>query len=163
MPPGVSSSESARLRARAEEEARARHKHKEDPQKEYAKRVNPRTEEEMIEGEELVKEYFEDDADKWVPSWANVEFDDDACLKNITKAGKTADGYFAPAGTQSRILPLGASFQPMTVLKYGGYFPPGTSFPGGILTPIHARMVNILPQETDEHHSGNEESMCVVQ
>ncbi|ORY31784.1 hypothetical protein BCR39DRAFT_525347 [Naematelia encephala] len=61
-----------------------------------------------------------------------------------------------------RILPLGASFPEMTVLKYGGYFPPGTSFPGGILTPVHARMVNLLPQESKKSQDTSEGS-CLIQ
>lgn len=41
----------------------------------------------------------------------------------------------------------------MTVLQYGGYFPAGTAFPGGVMVPLHARMVNVLPQETKEEGS----------
>lgn len=64
----------------------------------------------------------------------------------------------------SRILPLGGALSEQTVLKYGGYFPPGTSFPGGVMIPLHARMVNILPQATrPDPVALAEESICVVQ
>ncbi|WWD06195.1 hypothetical protein V865_004281 [Kwoniella europaea PYCC6329] len=71
------------------------------------------------------------------------------------------DGYYVPAGS---ILPLGAQMPEMTVLQYGGYFPEGTSFPGGVMVPMHARMVNILPEQTIKP-SGPiaSESMCSIQ
>jgi hypothetical protein len=43
------------------------------------------------------------------------------------------------------------------------YFPAGTSFPGGVMVPMHARMVNILPQETTVPGSTPEESLCLLQ
>ncbi|RSH90719.1 hypothetical protein EHS25_009894 [Saitozyma podzolica] len=122
------------------------------------KKADPGTVEDTLGPGELEREWFKDG--EWKAGWANVEFDGDACLKNVTKAGKEKDGFFAPAGT---MLPLGAALPQMTVLKYGGYFPAGTSFPGGVMIPLHARMVNILPQETTVPGSTPEESLCVVQ
>lgn len=62
------------------------------------------------------------------------------------------------------------------------YFPEGTSFPGGVLVPMHARMVNVsgpikndvsiglltsvqlLPKETTKPASKlSEDSLCTVQ
>lgn len=43
------------------------------------------------------------------------------------------------------------------------YFPPGTSFPGGVMVPMHARMVNLLPEETTEASGLSAESLCLVQ
>lgn len=61
-------------------------------------------------------------------------------------------------------LPLGAALPEMTILKYGGYFPQGTAFPGGVLVPMHARMVNVLPEETSAPSAAApSESLCLVQ
>jgi len=44
------------------------------------------------------------------------------------------------------------------------YFPAGTSFPGGVMVPLHARMVNLLPQMTvDKSNPWNNESLCSIQ
>ncbi|KAI9634597.1 uncharacterized protein MKK02DRAFT_16352 [Dioszegia hungarica] len=126
--------------------------------KRYGAKADPGTVAEMVDTNELGEEWFKEG--EWKPAWSNVEFDGDACLKNVTKAGKTKDGFYAPAGT---IVPLGAAFPHMTVLKYGGYFPAGTSFPGGVMVPMHARMVNVLPQETFVPGAMPEESLCLVQ
>nr|XP_018266400.1 uncharacterized protein I303_00375 [Kwoniella dejecticola CBS 10117]OBR88558.1 hypothetical protein I303_00375 [Kwoniella dejecticola CBS 10117] len=135
------SSSSSAERKKAEERAKAKKKEEEEikrNRKEYLKKCDPSTVEELIDGDETGKKWFEEG--KWRPAWANVEFDEDACLKNVLKT--KADGFYAPAGT---ILPLGAQMPEMTVLKYGGYFPEGTSFPGGVSVPMHARMVNVCP------------------
>nr|KIR88466.1 hypothetical protein I308_01534 [Cryptococcus tetragattii IND107] len=129
--------------------------------KEYLKKSDPATVEELLGGKTLEKDYFKEG--EWKPSWAHLEFNGDACLDNVSK--KSSEGFYVPAGT---ILPLGASMQPMTVVKYGGqlmrYFPEGTSFPGGVLVPMHARMVNLLPKETTKPASKlNEESLCTIQ
>lgn len=63
------------------------------------------------------------------------------------------------------MLPLGAAIPTGTVLKYGGYFPAGTSFPRGIIVPLHARLVNVLPIETPPERTEPEkqEGLCVIQ
>ncbi|EIW67772.1 hypothetical protein TREMEDRAFT_64365 [Tremella mesenterica DSM 1558] len=151
----MSSRDDPEARKKAEEKAKADRKEK------YEKKlkVDPTTEEAEVNPADLAANFFKDD--QWGPQWAVIEFDDDACLMNVTKAGKEKDGYYAPAGT---ILPLGAALPKMTVLKYGGFFPPGTSFPGGVLVPLHARMVNILPQKTKpDGVKLPEESICSIQ
>jgi hypothetical protein len=61
-------------------------------------------------------------------------------------------------------LPLGAAIPEMTILKYGGYFPQGTAFPGGVLVPMHARMVNVLPEEASaKSPPAPSESLCLIQ
>ncbi|WWC97332.1 hypothetical protein V866_004211 [Kwoniella sp. B9012] len=156
MPSDSSSSE----RRKAEEKAKAKKKEEEElkaKRKAYLKKCDPSTVDELMTGDETGKKWFEEG--KWRPGWADVEFDEDACLKNVLK--NKADGFYAPAGT---ILPLGAQMQEMTVLKYGGYFPEGTSFPGGVSVPLHARMVNLLPEETKPKHDPKiDESLCTVQ
>ncbi|OXB35600.1 hypothetical protein LQV05_006353 [Cryptococcus neoformans] len=125
--------------------------------KEHLKKSDPATVEELFGGKTLEKDYFKEG--EWKPSWTHLEFNGDACLDNILK--KSSEGFYVPAGT---ILPLGASMQPMTVVRYGGYFPEGTSFPGGVLMPMHARMVNLLPKETTKPASKlSEESLCTIQ
>ncbi|KAK8844543.1 hypothetical protein IAR55_006390 [Kwoniella newhampshirensis] len=149
--PSSSSSSSAAKRKKSEEEALAKKR------KEYMKKADPKTVDELKNAEDLQREWFTEG--EWRPSWALVEFDGDACLKNITE--RPNDGFYAPAGT---MLPLGAQLPEMTVLKYGGYIPEGTSFPGGVLVPLHARMVNLLPQETKKAPSpAAAESMCLLQ
>jgi len=141
--------------AAAAAEAKARR----DALRAYRRNADPKTVNDLLSGAEVQEDWFK--LGEWRPTWGNVEFDDDACLKNVTGAGKAADGYFVPAGT---ILPLGAALPQMTVLKYGGYFPAGTSFPSGVLIPMQARMVNILPQETKEKEKPKKrEDRCVVQ
>ncbi|GHJ85357.1 hypothetical protein NliqN6_1759 [Naganishia liquefaciens] len=68
----------------------------------------------------------------YVPTYCLPLFGKDGVIK-----GDLKDGYFVPSGS---VLPLGAGIPARTVLKYGGYFPAGTSFPGGIIVPLHARM-----------------------
>ncbi|WRT63595.1 uncharacterized protein IL334_000518 [Kwoniella shivajii] len=149
-------SESDKKRA----EAKGKKKEEEEikaKRKAYMKKCDPSRVEELLDGDEIGKKWFEQG--KWRPGWANVEFDGDACLSNQLK--NKADGFYAPAGT---ILPLGAQMPEMTVLKYGGYFPEGTSFPGGVSVPMHARMVNLLPEETKPKHDPKiDESMCLLQ
>ncbi|KIR51418.1 hypothetical protein I315_06116 [Cryptococcus gattii Ru294] len=129
--------------------------------KEYLKKSDPATVEKLLGGKTLEKDYFKEG--EWKPSWAHLEFNGDACLDNVLK--KSSEGFYVPAGA---ILPLGASMKPMTVVKYGGqlmrYFPEGTSFPGGVLVPMHARMVNLLPKETTKPASKlSEDSLCTIQ
>nr|KIR47568.1 hypothetical protein I312_03335 [Cryptococcus bacillisporus CA1280] len=129
--------------------------------KECLKKSDPATVEELLGGKTLEKDYFKEG--EWKPSWAHLEFNGDACLDNVSK--KSSEGFYVPAGT---ILPLGASMQHMTVVKYGGqfirYFPEGTSFPGGVLVPMHTRMMNLLPQETTKPASKlSEESLSTIQ
>ncbi|WVQ94017.1 hypothetical protein IAU59_001095 [Kwoniella sp. CBS 9459] len=142
--------EEAKKRRAEEEAVKAK-------RKEYLKKCDPSTVDELVSGEETGKKWFEEG--KWGPGWAKIEFDGDACLKNVTKSA--ADGFYAPAGS---ILPLGAQMPEMTVLKYGGYFPEGTSFPGGVSVPMHARMVNLLPEKTKtKAAAAAEESLCSIQ
>ncbi|WWC67090.1 uncharacterized protein I206_100997 [Kwoniella pini CBS 10737] len=154
------SSSSSSERKKAEEKLKAKKKEEEEikrKRKEYLKKCDPSTIEELINSKEIESKWFEEG--KWRPGWANVEFDEDACLKNVLK--NKADGFYTPAGT---ILPLGAQMPEMTVLKYGGYFPEGTSFPGGVSVPMHARMVNLLPEETQSKYDPKiDESLCSVQ
>ncbi|ORX34918.1 hypothetical protein BD324DRAFT_652640 [Kockovaella imperatae] len=155
--PGVSSSERKAIEAAQEKKKKAA-KAKAEKLEAYKKKAAPDTVEELVEVGELESKWFKEG--EWKPEWALVEFNDDACLANVTKAGKAKDGFFVPAGS---ILPLGASLPDMTVLKYGGYFPAGTSFQGGVMIPLHARMVNILPEETKEVPTMVDEGLCVVQ
>ncbi|WVR03395.1 hypothetical protein IAU60_000386 [Kwoniella sp. DSM 27419] len=141
--------EAAKAKKKEEEQARAR-------QKEYMKKCDPSTVEELVGGDETRSKWFNEG--RWGPKWAKVEFNDDACLTNVTK--DKAEGFYVPAGS---ILPLGAQMPEMTVLQYGGYFPEGTSFPGGVSVPMHARMVNLLPEETKSKEHQLDESLCLVQ
>ncbi|WWC85552.1 uncharacterized protein L201_000416 [Kwoniella dendrophila CBS 6074] len=151
------SSSSSSERRKAEEKKKKEEEAIKLKRKEYLKKCDPSTVEELINGEETGKKWFEQG--KWRPSWTDIEFDEDACLKNVLK--NKPDGFYAPAGT---MLPLGAQMPEMTVLKYGGYFPEGTSFPGGVSVPMHARMVNLLPEETKPKHSASsDESLCLLQ
>ncbi|WWD22909.1 hypothetical protein CI109_107404 [Kwoniella shandongensis] len=150
--PSSSSSSSDPARKKKEADAALAKK-----RKEYLKKADPSTVNELKNPDELEKEYFREG--EWRPSWALVEFDSDACLKNVTE--QKQDGFYVPAGT---ILPLGAQMPEMTVLKYGAYIPEGTSFPGGVLVPMHARMVNLLPQETKKAPPPPVmEGLCLVQ
>ncbi|WWC85454.1 uncharacterized protein L201_000317 [Kwoniella dendrophila CBS 6074] len=135
---------------KAEEEIRAK-------RKAYLAKADPSTVEELVGSGDLQTDHFKQG--RWQPSWTNVEFDGNACLQNITFKGK--EGFYAPAGT---MLPLGAQLPEMTVLQYGGYIPEGTSFPGGVMVPMHARMVNLLPEETIKPSGPTaSESMCSLQ
>ncbi|KAL7420493.1 hypothetical protein Q5752_004443 [Cryptotrichosporon argae] len=156
-----SSSSSAATKPSASEKAAKEAKEakrREEKKRRYAKEADPSTVLDVVGGDEAAEKLFKDG--RWAPSWAPVEFDEDACLANVTKAGKTNEGFFVPAGS---MLPLGAVMPPMTVLKYGGYFPAGTAFRGGVLVPLHARMVNILPQEAKEAAGKYDEPLCCVQ
>ncbi|WVO21085.1 uncharacterized protein IAS62_002389 [Cryptococcus decagattii] len=125
--------------------------------KECLKKSDPATVEELLGGKTLEKYCFTEG--KWKPSWAHLEFNGDVCLDDVSK--KSNEGFYVPVGT---ILPLGASMQPMTAVKYGGYFPEGTSFSDGVFVPMHARMMNLLPQETTKPASKlSEESLCTIQ
>nr|ODN94073.1 hypothetical protein L203_00248 [Cryptococcus depauperatus CBS 7841] len=138
-------------------EAKKKKEELEAKRRAYRKKCDPATVEEMLGGKDLEKDYFKEG--QWKPSWAHLEFNADACLSNILKNKES--GFYVPAGS---MLPLGAQMQEMTVIKYGGYFPEGTSFPGGVMVPMHARMVNLLPKETEEKPKAeNEESMCLLQ
>ncbi|WVW81408.1 hypothetical protein I302_103401 [Kwoniella bestiolae CBS 10118] len=141
---------SSKSKRREEEELRAK-------RKAYLTKADPSTVEELVGSDELARKHLKEG--EWRPSWANVEFDEDACLQNIMFIPQ--EGYYAPAGT---ILPLGAQMPEMTVLRYGGYFPEGTSFPGGVIIPLQARMVKILPEQTVKP-SGPiaSESLCLIQ
>ncbi|KAK1927978.1 hypothetical protein DB88DRAFT_508035 [Papiliotrema laurentii] len=166
--PSSSSSSSSSSKAAEEAKRLKEEKHKRDAtsskkeqarakyQKEAARGTT--TVDELVGVADLEKNFFTEG--EWQPAWAHVEFDGDACLKNNSKMGKAAEGFFVPAGS---ILPLGAALPDMTVLKYGGYFPAGTSFQGGVMIPLHARMVNILPEETKDPKTVLEETLCVVQ
>ncbi|WVF66671.1 hypothetical protein IAT40_001412 [Kwoniella sp. CBS 6097] len=124
----------------------------------YLAKANSATVEHMVGAEDLAKDHFKEG--EWKPSWAAVEFDGDACLSNVT-ASKVNEGFYAPAGT---ILPLGAQMPEMTVLRYGGYIPEGTSFPGGVMVPMHARMVNLLPEQSfPAAPPSAAESLCSIQ
>ncbi|WVQ73335.1 hypothetical protein IAR50_002903 [Cryptococcus sp. DSM 104548] len=124
--------------------------------KEYMDKANPSTVEKMLGGGDLAKGYFKEG--EWKPSWTYLEFNGDACLADML--GKPQEGFYAPAGT---MLPLGAQLPEMTVLKYGGYIPEGTSFPGGVMVPMHARMVNLLPKETTKPSPPSaSESLCSI-
>ncbi|WVQ94281.1 hypothetical protein IAU59_001360 [Kwoniella sp. CBS 9459] len=126
--------------------------------KAYLAKANPATVETMVGAEDLAKGHFKEG--EWAPSWAAVEFDGDACLRNVTMT-KPNEGFFAPAGT---ILLLGAQMPEMIVLKYGGYIPEGTSFPGGVMVPMHARMVNLLPEQSfPAAPPSAAESLCSIQ
>ncbi|KAK6904843.1 hypothetical protein I204_08368 [Kwoniella mangroviensis CBS 8886] len=141
--------------------SKSRSKHQEEDlkakRKAYLSKADPSTVEQLVDSDDLGREQFKEG--QWRPSWANVEFDEDACLQNVMFV--PPDGYYVPAGS---MLPLGAQMPEMTVLQYGGYFPEGTSFPGGVLVPMHARMVNILPEQTIKP-SGPvaSESICSIQ
>ncbi|WVO17247.1 hypothetical protein L204_104939 [Cryptococcus depauperatus] len=128
-----------------------------EKRKAYMTKANPSTVEDNLDGEKSETDYFKEG--QWKPSWTYLEFNGDACLANVL--GKPNEGFYAPAGT---MLLLGAQLPEMTVLKYGGYIPEGTSFPGGVMVPMHARMVNLLPQESSKP-SGKaaSESLCSVQ
>ncbi|OCF34755.1 hypothetical protein I317_03065 [Kwoniella heveanensis CBS 569] len=126
--------------------------------KAYLAKADPTTVENMIGAEDRAKDHLKEG--RWKPSWAAVEFDGDACLSNITFS-KPNEGFYAPAGT---ILPLGAQMPEMTVLRYGGYIPEGTSFPGGVMVPMHARMVILLPEQSFPAAPPSvAESLCLVQ
>ncbi|WVQ80085.1 hypothetical protein IAT38_002186 [Cryptococcus sp. DSM 104549] len=153
------SSSSSSADAKKKEEAKKKKKEEEEikaKRKEYMKKADPSTVDELLGAKDLEKDYFQEG--KWRPAWAQVEFDGDACLSNVLK--KKKEGFYVPAGSMT---PLGAQMPEMTVLKYGGYFPEGTSFPGGVMVPLYARMVNLLPQETKNPSSAFEESMCSIQ
>lgn len=106
--------------------------------------------------------------------------------------GKAAEGCFVPAGSSvpcASFLPSSTYTQDPTsrrraprhdsaqVRRVGlaferlihlttltcRYFPAGTSFQGGVMIPLHARMVNILPEETKDPKTVLEETLCVVQ
>ncbi|ODO05422.1 hypothetical protein L198_02115 [Cryptococcus wingfieldii CBS 7118] len=134
---------------KAEEELKA-------ARKKYMDKANPKTVDQLLGEKDLEKDYFKEG--EWRPSWAYVEFNGDACLADVLE--KKVEGFYVPAGT---MLPLGAQMFEMTVVKYGGYFPEGTSFPGGVMVPMHARMVNLLPKETKKGAAKMEESLCLVQ
>ncbi|WVQ73014.1 hypothetical protein IAR50_002577 [Cryptococcus sp. DSM 104548] len=134
---------------KAEEELKA-------ARKKYMEKANPKTVDELLGEKALEKDYFKEG--EWRPSWAYVEFSGDACLSNVLD--KKVEEYYVPAGS---MLPLGAQMAEMSVVKYGGYFPEGTSFPGGVMVPMHARMVNLLPKETKKSAAKMEESLCLVQ
>lgn len=52
----------------------------------------------------------------------------------------------------------------MTKSADASYFPEGTSFPLGVQVPLHARMVNILPEESkDPPPKAMPEGLCIVQ
>ncbi|WWC97426.1 hypothetical protein V866_004306 [Kwoniella sp. B9012] len=141
--------------------SRSKSKHQEEDlkakRKAYLTKADPSTVEQLVDSDDLGREQFREGG--WRPSWANVEFDEDACLQNVMFV--PADGFYVPAGS---ILPLGAQMPEMTVLQYGGYFPEGTSFPGGVMVPMHARMVNILPEQTIKPTGPiASESMCSIQ
>ncbi|WVQ84939.1 hypothetical protein IAT38_007102 [Cryptococcus sp. DSM 104549] len=125
--------------------------------KAYMAKADPSTVDQFMGAGDLSKDWFKEG--EWKPAWSQVEFDGDACLANVLS--KPKEGFYAPAGT---VLPLGAQMPEMTVLKYGGYIPEGTSFPGGVMVPMHARMVNLLPQQTFKSPSpAASESMCSIQ
>ena len=85
-------------------------------------------------------------------------------MAGLTGAIARPLGLAAILGLILRTLPLGAAIPEMTILKYGGYFPQGTAFPGGVLVPMHARMVNVLPEETSAPSGpAPSESLCLVQ
>jgi hypothetical protein len=93
----------------------------------------------------------------------------------ILRTGWNVGAVHSRELTSARILPLGASIPKATVLRYGGYvmilceltsssyFPEGTSFPQGVQVPLHARMVNILPEETKDPPKVIPEGMCLIQ
>ncbi|KAK4684920.1 hypothetical protein P7C73_g5239, partial [Tremellales sp. Uapishka_1] len=80
-------------------------------------------------------------------------------IDNVTKEGKTASGFIIAAGG---MFPLGCAIPAHTVLEYGGYFPPGTMFPDGVLVPIHARMVSVQPIATAKPPAATPEPVCVI-
>nr|XP_018266277.1 uncharacterized protein I303_00252 [Kwoniella dejecticola CBS 10117]OBR88435.1 hypothetical protein I303_00252 [Kwoniella dejecticola CBS 10117] len=102
----MSSSSKSKDKNKSEADVRAQ-------RKAYLAKANPATVEELISSGELENEHPKEG--QWRPSWANVEFDEDACLQNILFVPQ--EGFYAPAGT---ILPLGAQMPEMTILKYGG-------------------------------------------
>ncbi|KAK4683737.1 hypothetical protein P7C73_g6490, partial [Tremellales sp. Uapishka_1] len=107
---------------KAEDEKKAAAKAKDEKkkkekayQKEYAKKADPTTVEELVDADELVNSVFKEG--EWRPAWGIVE-----------------------------------------------YFPAGTSFQGGVMVPLHARMVNILPAETKPAPLASaSESLCSIQ
>lgn len=63
----------------------------------YGRKYDPTPKVDELETDDVEKDWMK--PVEWVAGWGLVEFDADACLKNVTKKGETKDGFFAPAGT----------------------------------------------------------------
>ena len=70
--PGVSSSEEAKIRRAEKEKKDSAARKREEQKREYQKKANPETVEELLDGPEVEREWFKEG--EWKPEWAIVEF-----------------------------------------------------------------------------------------